>query len=184
MIRSFLILALVLLTSCERPPAPSRDATEAQQSSAVAQPDNPPSRSDAPDASTENPAQPSAQVAADVVRKYFQLLAAKQLDAAAQLLTPAGRETLQTFSEYLPQQGVDDVRIGEPGRIEGAAGSLYVTIPVHIIGRDAAGAAKHMEGDATLRRSNNVPGATAEQLSWRIERIELLPPSPEGRGPG
>ena len=42
-------------------------------------------------------------------------------------------------------------------------------------GRRRAGAEARWRGEATLRRSNDVPGATAEQRAWRIERIELRP---------
>lgn len=54
-----------------------------------------------------------------------------------------------------------------PGDIrqEGAAGSLYCEIPVRI---EAPGRPVEA-GTLTLRRANDVPGATAEQLRWHIE---------------
>jgi len=63
--------------------------------------------------------------------------------------------------------------VGAPGRIEGAAGSLFVEVPVVLYGRYATGGEYHASGKAVLRRVNDVPGATAEQLKWRIERIEV-----------
>ena len=63
--------------------------------------------------------------------------------------------------------------MGAPGEIEGAAGSLYVEVPVVIYGRLRQGAEVHEKGKAVLRRVNEVPGSTAAQRRWHIERIEL-----------
>jgi len=74
----------------------------------------------------------------------------------------------KSFDRYLQY----NAQIGAPGKIEGAAGSLYVTVPVVIYGRLATGAEVHEKGLATLRRANAVPGATPDQLKWRIAKIE------------
>ncbi|MBB3990481.1 hypothetical protein [Croceicoccus naphthovorans] len=63
------------------------------------------------------------------------------------------------------------VTFGE-GRQEGAAGSLYYEVPVTVMGSNADGAGQSLTGKMVLRRVNGVDGATPEQLSWRIERIE------------
>ncbi|MEO6093859.1 MAG: hypothetical protein ABIT04_01115 [Novosphingobium sp.] len=55
------------------------------------------------------------------------------------------------------------------GKIEGAAGSLYYEVPVTL--RFVAGPPQ--TGTLTLRRVNDVPGASAEQLAWRIERSTI-----------
>ncbi len=57
------------------------------------------------------------------------------------------------------------------GRMEGAAGSLYYTVPVTLKGKSIDNADVDLEGTMTLRRANDVPGASADQLSWRIESI-------------
>ena len=62
---------------------------------------------------------------------------------------------------------------GAPGAIEGAAGSLYVTVPVQIYARQKSGEELHQLGKATLRRVNDVPGSTAAQRAWHIYRIDL-----------
>jgi hypothetical protein len=70
------------------------------------------------------------------------------------------------FSEY-------HANIGGPGKPEGAAGSLYVTVPIQIYARDAAtGKPWYALRSVVVRRVNDVPGATAEERSWHIERIE------------
>lgn len=62
-----------------------------------------------------------------------------------------------------------------PGQQEGAAGSSYFTTPVTIRDGD-----RTIGGVVTLRRANDVPGASAEQLRWHIERADLpgLMPTP------
>ena len=62
-----------------------------------------------------------------------------------------------------------------PGTPEGAAGSIYIEVPVVTYGRLADGREFHQSGQAVLRRVNDVPGATPAQLRWRIVRIELKP---------
>lgn len=72
------------------------------------------------------------------------------------------------YSEY-------HANIGAPGRIEGAAGSLYVEVPVQVYGRLKNGAEFNMLGPMTLRRVNDVPGSTAEQRTWHITSSGIRP---------
>jgi len=108
----------------------------------------------------------SAQGAANVVQTYFALLEQGRAKEAATLRSDGQIFDLKPYASYHAQ-------IGAPGAIEGAAGSLYVTVPVVIYGRFAKGKALHRSGEAVLRRVNNVPGASAAQLRWRIERVDL-----------
>ncbi len=57
-----------------------------------------------------------------------------------------------------------------PGKYEGAAGSSFYTAPVVLID-----GARQDHGKVVLRRVNDVPGATAEQLRWHIESITIEP---------
>ena len=59
------------------------------------------------------------------------------------------------------------------GTMEGAAGSSYYTAPVTITATDKDGRPVRIEGEAVLRRVNDVPGATAAQLRWHFERLTL-----------
>lgn len=61
------------------------------------------------------------------------------------------------------------VVVGE-GQQEGAAGSIYYTAPVVITDGD-----RTVTGEVILRRVNNVPGATAEQLRWHVDSTTLAP---------
>jgi hypothetical protein len=62
-----------------------------------------------------------------------------------------------------------DVKLGV-GQLEGAAGSSFYTAPVII-----ADGERRIAGFVVLRRVNDVPGATPEQLRWHIESSTLVP---------
>lgn len=112
----------------------------------------------------------SAQGAANVVQSFYGLLEAGRAAEAARLMRGGSPPDVARYSSYHAQ-------IGAPGRTEGAAGSLFVEVPVVIYGRLKTGQEVHESGKAVLRRANDVPGATPEQRQWRIERIELKPGS-------
>jgi hypothetical protein len=59
------------------------------------------------------------------------------------------------------------LEIGELGPAEGAAGSIYTTVPVTFYG-----SGYRKPADVILRRVNDVPGSTEAQRRWHIERIE------------
>lgn len=83
-----------------------------------------------------------------------------------------GARSGQTEAEFAAQwSGVADLRFDiAEGRSEGAAGSLYYTAPITLID-----GARRVEGEIVLRRVNDVPGASAEQLRWHIDRLDLKP---------
>ena len=108
----------------------------------------------------------SAQGAADVVQTYFALMEQARADEAARLRIDGKAQDLTPYASYQAQ-------VGAPGEIEGAAGSLFVEIPVVLYGRLMTGAEFHRSGKAVLRRVNDVPGSTPEQRKWRIERFDL-----------
>jgi hypothetical protein len=59
------------------------------------------------------------------------------------------------------------LEIGELGQTEGAAGSIYTTVPVVFYGDGF-----RRPASVILRRLNDVPGSTEEQRRWHIERID------------
>lgn len=67
-----------------------------------------------------------------------------------------------------------EITVGTPGRVEGAAGSRYVEVPVRIAARTRAGARQNFSGSYTLRLSV-VDGATPEQRSWHIYCAAVRP---------
>ena len=76
----------------------------------------------------------------------------------------------ERFSKY------STITVAMPsGTMEGAAGSSYYTAPTTIIGKLKSGGGYALQGPVVLRRVNDVPGATAEQLRWHIESADLKP---------
>lgn len=71
--------------------------------------------------------------------------------------------------------------VGEPGRVEGAAGSRFVEVPVTIEGSAPERPPLRLHGRVTLRRSE-AAGASEAARRWRIARIEwssnAKPPQP------
>jgi hypothetical protein len=61
----------------------------------------------------------------------------------------------------------------QASQMEGAAGSSYYEAPVTIVGKQRNGKPYRLEGTVTLRRVNDVPGATADQLRWHLEKLDL-----------
>jgi len=128
-------------------------------------------------------AKTSAQGAGDVVQTYYALLEARRYEAARRLWGSGGDgrgASAEAFADAFRGYAEYHARVGKPGEIEGAAGSLYVEVPVQIHGREASGKAFSHLATVTLRRVNGVPGATADQLRWHIERVTPAPPGGGG----
>lgn len=115
---------------------------------------------------------------AEVLRSYFAHIENGRFDDAWRLWSDGGRSSgmsREDFAASFGHYGEYRATIGTPGRIEGAAGSLYVEVPVIVAGRLRSGEPVRMEGMVQLRRCNDVPGCTAEQLRWRIAASSLQP---------
>jgi hypothetical protein len=204
MTRASLLLALLLLASCtpeaEPPQAAGRDATPptatSTQPAAVEPNAAPPQSKTFPPVTPPAPGTPgglpddrtpiseapftptSAQGAANVVQTYYALVAEGRYDDAWRLWTQGGKGSgmsAEAFAKSFTPYESYNANIGAPGVIEGAAGSLYVSVPVQIYGRRKSGEEVHELGKATLRRVNDVPGSTPEQRQWHIFQIDLQP---------
>jgi hypothetical protein len=68
---------------------------------------------------------------------------------------------------------VEATVVGATGRIEGAAGSRYIEVPVRIAARTRGGDRQEYSGLYRLRLSV-VDGATTEQRSWRIYSAAVM----------
>lgn len=120
----------------------------------------------------------SAQGAANVVQTYYALIEAGKYGEAWKLWSDGGGASGMSAAEFaasFDKYGEYHANIGAPGRIEGAAGSLYVEVPVQVYGRLKSGVEFNMLGPVTLRRVNDVPGSTAEQRRWHIARTDIQP---------
>jgi hypothetical protein len=113
----------------------------------------------------------SGQAGADVVQTYVALLEQGRVREALKLWDDrADAPSAASFDRYKAFHA----NVGGPGRIEGAAGSRYVTVPVRFTGTLRSGRALIEDGTVTLRRSD-VDGASVKQTRWRIYSVDVKP---------
>jgi len=126
----------------------------------------------------------SAQGAAQVVQGYYGLLEEKRFEDAQDLWNPSTAIGAQDDAHFAARfRGFSEIHanVGAPSEPEGAAGSLYVTVPVQVYGRIAAnGKPWYALRQVTLRRVNDVPGSSEEQRRWHIQSIGAYAPEDAG----
>lgn len=61
------------------------------------------------------------------------------------------------------------------GQMEGAAGSLIYTVPTTLTCEVITGAHEKWTGKVVLKRVNDVPGASEQQLRWHLTSVTLKP---------
>ncbi|MEO6225659.1 MAG: hypothetical protein ABIO80_07400 [Sphingomicrobium sp.] len=116
----------------------------------------------------------SVEAAGQVVQLYGALVEEGRSSAAERLW--GDRALARRFKRDLDSKLREiHLEIGELGDTDGAAGSIYTTMPVVFYGRSASGKPLRLPRSIILRRVNDVPGSTAAQRRWHIERIELKP---------
>ena len=106
-----------------------------------------------------------------MLQRYFALLEFDKAVEADGLWSGSG--TTQEFATQLARYREVHANIGAPGKPEGAAGSIYVDIPVQLYGRLNNGKEFHSRGTMILRRVNDVPGSTNEERRWHIYRADF-----------
>lgn len=126
-----------------------------------------------------------ARGAAQVVQGYYGLLEERRFDDAQDLWnqqSAIGAEDDVRFAARFRSFGEIHANVGEPGEVEGAAGSLFVTVPVQVFGRIAAnGKPWYILRQVVLRRVNDVLGSSEADRRWHIESIGAYqPPAEEG----
>lgn len=164
-------LAIVgLLPGCDRPEQPVPEPTAAAVPSVEA----------VPTATSSEPvslpqADPGLATSRDprrVVIAWAQAMSLKDWDTAYRFWGDNGERSGLSIAEFRAKWS----KVADPqfdiaeGQSEGAAGSLYYTAPVTLVDGK-----RRVPGEIVLRRANDVPGATADQLRWHIERLELEP---------
>ena len=167
------MLALIALSGCQQRVAQNvsvandvtpmntvQAASEANETANVVEPDR------APLIEPKRPIDPkSAEAAGQVVQHYGALIERDRFADAAGYWSDI--RAAAAFAKQLQAEGLKHLEIGDLGKPEGAAGSIYVTIPVVFYG-----ASNRKAADVILRRVNDVPGSTEAQRRWHIERIE------------
>ncbi|MBX6366021.1 MAG: hypothetical protein IRZ00_19410 [Gemmatimonadetes bacterium] len=119
----------------------------------------------------------TAADAVAVIRDYYGAIARRDYAAAYALWGDGGRasgQSLDAFRRGYAGTASVEVVPGTPGRIEGAAGSRYVEVPVEVHARTADGARQCFRGAYTLRRVV-VDGAPPADRRWHIYTAKLSP---------
>jgi len=108
--------------------------------------------------------------ALSVLRAYYAAINRREYERAYRLWGGEGadsRQTLEAFRKGFARTTSVELTIEKPGRIEGAAGSRYLDLPIALVAKEARGRTRHYRGTYTMRRAV-VDGASFEQRSWRI----------------
>ena len=111
------------------------------------------------------------QEAVQVIRNYYSAIDRRDYQQAYSAWDRDGAASHQSFKSF--KQGFANtasvaVEVGEPGRLDGAAGSTYIEIPVTVTAVTKNGTRQRFRGSYVLRRVNDVPGSTPEQRRWHL----------------
>jgi len=124
--------------------------------------------------------EPTPQDAVAVIRDYYAAINRRDFAQAHALWSDGGRASNQTLEQFTAgfadTTGVS-VEIMAPGRVDAAAGSRYIEVPVALTATHADGRQQRFVGSYTLRRAV-VDGATDDQRAWRIGTADLREVSP------
>jgi hypothetical protein len=112
----------------------------------------------------------SAEAAGQVVQHYGALIEQGRWGEASNLWSDAANAA--GLASELAKEREVHLEIGKPGDMEGAAGSIYLTVPAVFYGKSDGGERFRRKADVILRRVNDVPGSTEEQRRWHIERVD------------
>lgn len=169
-----LACGMLALGACKRPAPQSQDEQRQANvvtANAIEVNRAAPSDDKTPLSEPNGPIDPkSAEAAGQVVQSYGALIEQQRWAEANALW---GNPQLATkFKADLAQLADVHLEIGNLGDPEGAAGSVYLTMPVIFYGDSKDGQPFRRSADVTLRRVNDVPGSTEAQRRWHIERID------------
>lgn len=162
------LLIVALLTACTTPQSPTPDPAP----TATAEPS--PTEPSAP--ASEDNTTVLQQEAIQVIRDYYSAINRGDYSAAYAMWQGDGMARQQSLEQF--EQGFADtssvaVDVGDPGEIEGAVGSLFIEIPVTVTAVMTNGRPQRFIGSYSLRRVNDVPGATPEQLQWHLQSANI-----------
>ena len=112
----------------------------------------------------------SSEAAELLVGSFVRLLNQGRLGDAYMLLGPNAQPRAQFDSDFGHYRNLK-VKAGAATDQEGAAGSIYLSVPLDISGQ-MNGQNVERRATAVVRRVNDVPGSTEAQRHWHIERID------------
>ena len=172
----------VLLASCrpsgEMPPNDQSAAEIAENVATAPTPPGPGTPGGLPDDRTpleepDGPIDPkSIEAAGQVMQSFGALIEQKRWSEAEKLWGESARG--RGVSDDFKRNREVHLQVGKPEIPEGAAGSIYVSVPLVLYGKRADGRDFSQSGEATLRRTNDVPGSTEAQRRWHIDSMAFL----------
>lgn len=162
--RFHLCIFSLAVIACEPQPRAAPDTTHAERT---------PSAHSSPE-SVPDTVPGTTRGAEEVVRAYYAAIDARDYQRAYDAWGdngPPGRPTVRAFAAGFA--GTDSVRLslGAPGRIEGAAGSRYIEIPVGVRAFQHGAGPRDYVGSYTVRRSV-ISGSDAAQR-WHLYSARL-----------
>lgn len=165
---SVVMAALLLAPACDsysEPTAPAAADTAPSSSAKSQQPLTPLQAADFPELQSRD--------CATVAQFYADALAAREFDRAALVWNDQRIDGERLESAF---KGYTIPRISSETPVtEGAAGSLYCTVAGTLTdGGNLALPPEH--GELVLRRVNDVPGATPDQLRWTLRSSTFIAP--------
>lgn len=112
--------------------------------------------------------------ARNVLLAFARAIELKEFDQAWAMLSSGDRQkwSKSDFTKLFADLGKITVSV-PTGTLEAAAGSSYYNAPVTITANDKDGRPVRVEGEAVLRRVNDVDGASPAQLRWHFDRLTL-----------
>jgi len=119
------------------------------------------------------PEGPGPGEAVALVRAYYGAInAADYARAHALWAAGASGQSADQFALGFADTASVVVDVDSPGRVEGAAGSRYIEVPVAVEARQRDGGVRRFVGAYTLRRSV-ADGAGEAQRQWRIASADI-----------
>jgi hypothetical protein len=176
--RTGIAISAALLAACNQQTAQNQPVTNAPQPAASneaassSETNAAPPHDRTPLAEPKGPIDPkSVEAAGQVVQHYGALIERKHWLKAERLWSDI--QSARAFAISLGGQFPEvHLEIGQLGETEGAAGSIYTTVPVTFYGESKRGQPPRRKASIILRRVNDVPGSTEAQRRWHIERID------------
>jgi hypothetical protein len=171
----------LLLLACEARQSPANEASpepvvppasETNTGTAMPATETPPADPAPPTLTPE--AERGETGARAILLDFARAIELKRYGEAWALLSPADQRkwSRTAFAALFADLGKITVAI-PTGTMEGAAGSSYYNAPVTITASARDGRPVRIEGEAVLRRVNDVDGASPAQLRWHFETLTL-----------
>jgi hypothetical protein len=169
---ALLAIALTACNASATSPSPAANTPSTASPAIAASPTSPSSL--ARSASSVTPEQQAEAIQA--IRNYYEAINHRDYQQAYLLWDGEGAASQQSFEQF--KQGYTDtqstgVTVGEPGRGDGAAGSVYIEIPVTITAVTQSGTQQRFRGSYVLRRANAGPVSTPEARQWHLYSARL-----------